>query len=224
MSDKVSRDHADLMALAAHEVRNPLSAALANLAFLSEVLPKDGDAAEALRDAEQAVSRVRQLIDDTLLAAQQGAGVLRLTRVLTPLEALLSAVTLAAQPDADQRRVIVSTRCEDGLAVHADPLPLSRAIEVLVEASLKWTRPHGRVLVGAERRGDDIAVFVAHDAPSLEGQPHLRAFADATEDSRPATFGFPLYYARCVAHAHGATLLAARTPQWPTELSILFRR
>jgi hypothetical protein len=224
MSERLLQEHAELMSLVAHDVKNPLSAALANLSFVADVTPAEGDAADAVRDAALAVSRVRQLIDDAVTTAHHAAGSLRLQRAVTRLAPIASAVVGEAQADAEQRRVSLDARCSDDLTVAVHPEYVRRALELLTEVSLRWVKPHGRVLVGAEVRGESDVIFVAHDARSLHDQPQLRAFADAPREARATAIGLSLYYARCVAEAHGASLVAAEVPGWPTELSIAFPR
>jgi signal transduction histidine kinase len=102
-------------------------------------------------------------------------------------------------------------------SAHVDASLVTRALELLIDAALRWGKPGGRIDVDAGVRGDVIAIRVRHDSCVLGEQARAKAFIDQGENAAPGAIGLSLYYAHCVAAAHGGKLVLKSQP---AELTI----
>lgn len=214
MSGSDSRDthlrrQVELMGLLAHDVKNPISAALANLAFVEQVGASDPEAGEAIRDASDAVKRVRQLLDDIVVATKHEAHLLDLHELRVPLEPVVAQAVGALAKDAQLRRTTIDVE-ETTASAKVDTALVSRALELLLDCALRWGKPGGRIAVRATA-GDEVTLSVSHDSCALGDQIRARAFIDHGA-SKPAAIGLSLYYAHCVADAHGGRLVLHAQP------------
>ncbi|GEM_PF-5981140 len=202
--------HVALMGLVAHDVKNPISAALANLAFVEQVGVADSDARDAIADAVDAVKRVRQLVEDLVVTSRHEANVLKLHRTVQPLDPLVNFAVAALVKDAELRRTGLDAHASTATAPVDGPT-VRRALELLVDCALRWGKPGGRVTVSAVATGEGAVLSVAHSACVLGDHARATAFM-SDHDAPPATIGLSLYYAHCVARAHGGRLVLRSEP------------
>jgi signal transduction histidine kinase len=215
--DAISRRQLDLMNLLAHDLKNPIGSALANLGFAEEATAGDPELPGALRDATAALHRILQIVDDIAVASRHEAGELVVRKQPCSALEIVNAVARTAIAEAGSGRIELS--CPPELTVSADAQLLRRALDAVVDASLRWAS-RGAILVGARDEGEDAVFFVAHDAPTLETEPRLRAFLERGAAAAPASIGLALYFARSVADAHGGKLVLRKAPGWATEIGI----
>src|ERR1019366_5006049 len=166
------REQLELMNLLAHDLKNPMGAALANLGFAEGAETTDPELPGALRDAPTAVKRVLQIVDNMTVASQHQAGELTVAKDPVVLRDVLEA--LVSAPAEDRTTVVVA--CPPDLCASADAELLRRALEALLEASTRWVGSRGKLLLGARKDGERVLVFVAHDLP-FEREPRLAALA-----------------------------------------------
>jgi signal transduction histidine kinase len=151
-------EKASHLAFVAHEIRNPLSTALWSVELLARMTPEErgGARGEKLsRMSLRALSRLRRLVEDHLLAARLDVGGIPVeveeipAREIFPGAAVLGASSLELE-------------LESGLAVVADPGLARRAVEGLLLAA---ARDSADVRVIGTRRGR-MARFRVTGAPA----------------------------------------------------------
>ncbi len=199
-----------LMGMVAHDVKNPISAALANLAFVEQVGVLDPDAREAITEAVDAVQRIRQLVDDLVVTSRHEANMLNLQRTNQPLDPLVSSVVLGLSKDAELRHIGLAAQATTATA-RMDGLLVRRAVELLVDCALRWGKSGGRVTVSAATIGEGAVIRVEHSSCVLGEQARATAFITDNE-APPAAIGLSLYYAHCVARAHGGAVVLQSQP------------
>src|SRR6185369_13933668 len=154
--------------LVVHDLKNPLSVVLANLAFAVEELRHadglvDPDVGQALVESQEAGRRLLRLITNLGDTARMEA-----SRLPTAAETV--AVGGLLRQIAAQRRVIAGAR-EIRVAVHVpaeieatvDADLLTRAIENVVDNALRYVSSGGNIVLSATRLGDDFEVAIGND-------------------------------------------------------------
>jgi len=189
----------------AHDLRNPLNVASGHL-NLAAARIEDGDSgAEAVADAQSAVDRMTELVEDVRSLASEGA-VVGDPEVVS-LRAVAEEAASTALPDA--ATLTVETDAGEWLA--ADPERLRTVFENLFRNS----REHG---------GDDVAVTVTSVGPRAGdcevgfsvvddgcgfGDSDTAQVFEQGYTTRPEGTGYGLSIVEAIVDAHGWTVSAA---------------
>ncbi|MDJ0866726.1 MAG: hybrid sensor histidine kinase/response regulator [Myxococcota bacterium] len=190
-ADRESAAKTGLLAAAGHDLRQPLHA----VSLLADALRNKLDDPE-LRSIVQRIGDATQDLDEMLTGlldrSKLDAGL-----VATPGPLALQEVFDAVERDfASQAESagavlrVVPTR----LFVRSDRQLLARIVRNLVSNALRYA-PGGHVLVGARRRGDEVAIEVRDDGrgiPEAEQQRIFEAFRQLPGAAHPGGLGLGL--------------------------------
>jgi signal transduction histidine kinase len=215
--DEVSRRNADLLERqrafvqnASHELRTPITVALAHAELLPGSMAGPG-AADAASDASIVVDeleRLRRLVDRLLLlATAERDDVAR----LAPAPLAQVADNALRRWEAVPRRWLRGPR--DDMTVLADADRLAVALDALLDNAVRFTRDGDRIEVSVRRDGSEAAVTVADSGPGIPGD-QLESVFDRFERAEPPgggahNFGLGLSIVRAIAQAHGGRVTAA---------------
>jgi signal transduction histidine kinase len=167
-----------LLALVAHDLRNPLSALQSNLGFLKGILPPERDAVEATDDGLVSVDALAHVIDNLELLGRvlgnrtEGAP----TRV--ELVAVARGVVARARNMAVSHGSTVGLEADaSGVVVRGRPELVTRAVSNLVYNGIQYSAARGgvRVTVAAERGAGVLRVFDA--GPKIPERLQIAAFS-----------------------------------------------
>jgi len=162
----------------AHEVRNPLNAALLQLTVLRRRLERPDCQPETLQPVaalvEQELQRLDRLVDDFIAFAQPRPLALRRTDVSSLCRTI--AATLA--PDAGAARVRLQLEIPDGVPVlEADPEGLQHVLLNLARNALEAMPGGGTLTLRVRPGADQVDIDVADTGPGFpEGAPVFDAF------------------------------------------------
>ncbi len=113
-------------------------------------------------------------------------------------------------PVGDDRVRVAFSVAEDLPLVCCDFAQLARAFTNLVENALAYSPPDTAVVVGAEQRGEKLAVWVEDRGPGVSDSEKASIFdkfyRGAASERRPAGTGLGLAITREIVRTHGATL------------------
>lgn len=202
----------------AHEIRNPLSAAVLNLEMLREEVDegRSQNSSELLEALEREVRRVERVLDDYLRFARMPAP--RKSRV--ELRSLVEDLVLFLGADANVRQVaLVEERGSRAAEVEGDPEQLRQMLLNLVRNAVEAVPPGGRVglrvLEGGRKQADpadplapDLAVAIVEiedNGPGIPTDVRERMF-QPFYSTKPLGTGLGLPLAQQVAAEHGGTI------------------
>ena len=201
----------DLVAVVAHDLKNPLNAVAMAATLLSKSAPAGAEGDRARRQTgiiTRSTDRMNRLIHDLLDVSAIDAGRLEIERQPHRVGLLVAEAVEAMAPMAHEKQLALER------AVAADIEPLSvlcdrdRLVQVfsnLVGNAIKFTDAGGRIVVSAERDGDAIAFAVADDGPGIAAEhlPHLfDRFWRVRGRKRDGT-GLGLWIVKGLVEAHG---------------------
>ena len=179
-------EKASHLAFVAHEIRNPLSTALWSVELLARMTAQErgGARGEKLsRMSMRALTRLRRLVEDHLLAARLDVGGIPIELEEIPAREIFpSASSIGAG----------SLELETGLVVVADPSLARRAIEGIL---LSAARGGADVRVVGTRRGR-VARFRAEGAPATAAELADPRRGDPG-DTRGAALALPVARRAC---------------------------
>lgn len=157
-----------------HDLRNPLSPILLQLAVLArKALP--GDVRDSLETVHRNVKQVERLVADLADVGKLLDG--RLAIVHTPMDAAdtLRDVYASFAPEAAWRGVDLVLDCPQALPVRADPIRVRQVLVNLVSNALKFTG-RGAVSLRGRLEGGEAVVTVEDTGRGLTADEQARLF------------------------------------------------
>jgi len=209
----------EVLAVVAHDLRNPLSTILMQAQVLRGSVDERDSAARKTSDRiERAAQRMNRLIQDLLDITRVEAGQLALDRAPLPMH------EVAAEAVEAQRMLTGAASVEIRLDA-AEPLPevfvdrhrVLQVFENLIGNALKFTPAGGRITVGAVAQSGAVLCYVRDTGPGIpaEAQPHLfDRFWQARRSGaqRRSGAGLGLAIVRGIVEAHGGRIWVESAP------------
>lgn len=194
----------------AHELRNPLTAALMALQRLRRTDPALGGGVVDL--LERNLRRTAGMIENALVESSLKLGVdAKLERV--DLSSFLRDIAQDAALEAQARRIAMVITTPDELVAHADPRLLRSAIINLVINALKFSRPDSSIEVEASRAGEQVVIAVADSCGGLPPGKADELFRPLVQRGENRTgYGLGLAIALQAVEAHGGTITLRDVP------------
>lgn len=214
----------ELVAVASHELKTPLTTLRMNLLMLGE---DAGGLSERQREVlATALLGCRELantIDELLDMARIEAGQLRLARELVDLRGVIEQSVAALRQRYEDARVALKVLPDDRPArVEGDPARLAMVFSNLLDNALKYTPAGGSVTVqvasgqnAAPGGGGPLHIAVTDTGPGVPAHLRDRVFekffrveqAGAEDQSGTRGAGIGLYLCRQIVEAHGGSIV-----------------
>jgi len=208
------RSRNELIAMLAHELRNPL----APISSALELLEKRTDDPQATARAHEIIGRqirlLTRLVDDLRDAARMSRGTLEIRRERVEVGDALATAIETARPLIEARgHQLQVGHCRESLCVDGDAARLSQVFANLLNNSAKYTEPGGVISVSCELV-DGCALVCVRDtgigiAPEVLPRIFER-FTQAEPHSRQSMggMGIGLALARQLVELHGGRIAA----------------
>jgi PAS domain S-box-containing protein len=200
----------DILGIVAHDLRNPLNSILMQAALLrvrrAHPEQRFQKPAEAI---ERAVARMNRLIEDLLDVTRMEAGGQSVEPARVPIQQVLSEAVESQKSLATSASV--ELRCEAARElpeVWADRDRLLQIFENLMGNALKFTKPGGRITVGAALEGEEVLFWVTDTGSGIpaEDQPHLFDRFWQARKARRSGAGLGLAIVKGIIEAHHGRL------------------
>jgi signal transduction histidine kinase/CheY-like chemotaxis protein len=181
-AEAANRAKSQLLAAASHDLRQPLhalglyAAALAARASALEWRPLVDNVQEGVAALE---AQFAQLLDLSRLEA----GALVPEPGAVPLGPFFAGLCAEFAPQAAARGLVLRV-VPSRLCAHSDPALLARIVGNLVANALRYTR-HGGVVVGARRRGTNVAIVVADTGVGIPPAELAHIFEEFYQVAQP---------------------------------------
>jgi two-component system phosphate regulon sensor histidine kinase PhoR len=159
-SPAVGDFYAVVLALAAHDLRQPLQIMMSAHEWLERSLTGDPER-EYLRRAGVAIAQLSGQLDSLVDMLRLYERRVSIKQVAVPLAPIFSGL-VHDNIDAARRKGIELRSCRTCLRVKSDATLLAAVLRNLIHNALKYTRPGGRILLGCRRRGAEVSIEV-HD-------------------------------------------------------------
>jgi signal transduction histidine kinase len=213
------RAREDLMAIVAHDLRNPLSAIILRSKIASEKLPPCTNAdfiKGTLERINHTARHMNELVGDLNLAAQFEAG--RLAVDLQPcsfkqaIEPAIERLGLLAQ----EKDITLEVKDEQaaGEVLSADFTRLSQIFSNLIGNAIKFTPKGGTVCVAAENRDDEVLFRISDTGPGIDAEalPHIfeKFWQVRTTGSG---MGLGLFITKLLVEAHHGRIWISSSPE-----------
>jgi signal transduction histidine kinase/FixJ family two-component response regulator len=203
-----SRD--EVLAVVAHDLKNPLNVIGVTAGSLLRRLPESSvrrPIQRIIRAAERAERLVRDLAEIT--AIETGRFSIE-RRGVEPADVILAALELQQGLAADASVIIAADLSPDVPAIEADEERLLEVLENLIGNSVKFTASGGSITVGAARRDGRVVFWVKDNGSGIAAAelPHIfDRFWHAKKTKRRGT-GLGLSICKGIVEAHGGRIWA----------------
>ena len=209
--EQANRLMTNFVALAAHELRTPVTTISGSAQTLREraheLTPEHREALEGLLQQES--ERLRRLIEQLLDLSRLDASAIEIAPQELPLRERVEQIVAGA---AGALQATVDVKIDRALVVRADQTALERIVGNLVANALR----HGEapVVVSAEPSDHHLRLRVVDHGPGVaeEFVPDLFERFSRSRQTKAAGTGLGLAIARAYARAHDGELLYAPTP------------
>jgi signal transduction histidine kinase len=198
-------------AFIAHELRDPLSAAMSSFLLLksSGQLPVENRFVGAV---DRGLHRTRELIDQTLQTARVASGI-ELRRQSTTLKILFEEAELGAASEAESKRIEIRSIIETDQRINLDTRLVRSALGNLVRNGVKYTSTDGVVELRGRIAAERVVIEVEDGCGGLPPGKVEQAFAPFVRlDNRQTGFGLGLAIAKQAVDAHGGSIRVQDLP------------
>lgn len=210
--ERLMQEKNDLMNMAAHDIRNPLSA----IQMFSEVLLDNPSLSQEqedlLKDIYESSTSTLNLVHSLLDIAQIEAGKLELHRIPTAVVGILEAQVRLQGVVARRKQIQIRLEVEPDLPdLPADGIRLQQVIENLLSNAIKFSPPETTVRVGVTQSADEMVIAVQDEGPGIPWGEQAQLFLPFGKVSVRPTAGEPstglgLAIAKKIVRAHGGRI------------------
>ena len=206
-------DPIQLLEIAAHDLRNPISGILAAGQYLLEdagaVL--DEQHLAMLQSIDASSRSMLRLIDDVIELANIESGELRLEMKAAEIQPLLNQAVSMSQAAADRKRVRLVMDSDTKSPVpflSIDPVKIFHAIDSLLASTVKFSRPGSRIEIGVGSRAGKATIWLRTDGSGISAGALRSLFNPFRKNrsTRPGVEGgiaLSLAKAKRIVEAHG---------------------
>lgn len=214
----VERMKDTLQDLLIHDLKNPLSAIVANLGYLERVggIRDNHDAVEAISHSVQATRRLQAMLLNLLDISRLETNSFPLAPADVDLDAMVASVVEENSALARMHGSDLGCGPATGLRAFVDPAALRRALGNLIENAVRHA---AHVTVAARRVPNSVVFEVADDGPGVPAAMRDAIFEKYTQvktDGRATASynrGLGLTFVRLAANAHGGDVSVECPPR-----------
>ncbi|MGE0133793.1 MAG: PAS domain-containing protein [Dehalococcoidia bacterium] len=202
----------DFLAMASHELRNPIAALMGNAQLLLRRGNFDRETAEVIVGQARHLERlVRDLLDVTAMATGQ----FRLRRASVDLVSIATEIASELQGGARMHRVHVR-RGPDAAPGSWDGDRLRQVVRNLVSNAIKYSPDGGEVAIDIEEAGGDVRLSVEDHGIGIPEEEQERIFGrfyrSDSGSGRIDGLGLGLDVTKALVEAHGGSIDVASSP------------
>lgn len=210
---RLQRARRDFVANISHELRTPLT----SIGLLCDALEATASSSESrslVATISSEVGAMTRLVNDMLDLTQIEDGRLPLRLATCRAVDLIESAVSRLRPQAEQKAVAFAVKAAPELQVLADEDKMGRVLTNLLDNAIKYSAPHGLILVAAERfevdgqPGGDVVFSVTDEGLGIPTGDLPRVFERffksdrARERSSRVGAGLGLAIARHLVEAH----------------------
>lgn len=198
----------DVLAIVAHDLRNPLDRIAASVELLLDETLDAGSRPRLLAVMERTVAGMNRLVRDLLDAASIDTGRPALVRHSCDVVAVLETVRELYHTQAEARQIRLAFHAGDAPAVNADQGRVVQLLGNLLTNAIRLTGAGGTIEVRAERVEVMVKFMVADTGPGIAPHDLPLVFDRFWQGRREAqgSAGLGLAIARGIVEGHGGSI------------------
>jgi signal transduction histidine kinase len=213
-AERASRMRDDVLAVVAHDLRNPLHTLQLSAQAMAEPNMTVPMRQRQVRLITRLVESMNRLIDELLDIGRIEAGSFPVSKAPIRLKSVLDDTVSTFAPQARERGISLTREDVSPLGiVVCDRDQVMRVLWNLVGNAVKFTPPSGRVTLIAGRDHDMVEISVTDTGPGLSEEDLALVFERFWQADRTRRFGtgLGLVIAKGIVEGHGGSIWAEST-------------
>lgn len=197
-----------VMAILAHEIKNPLQAIQGNLDVLSAYELEPDEREETLRICRSELRRLTDITQGVLGLSRTGPETYRPVAVAQAWQQTLGLVSRQIQDAGIEVEVDLPA---DLPSIHGS---MEQVVQVLLNLALNAIESMpsgGRLEITGSRQGDTVVVAVTDNGPPIP-EDHLDRLVEPFFTTKPEGTGLGLFVSHTIVQQHGGSLIATNLP------------
>jgi PAS domain S-box-containing protein len=209
-AEQATRARDDILAVVAHDLRNPLNTVSMAIGLMLETTPVERIQERRQQEiVRRAADRMNRMIQDLLDVKRMESGHLTIDVKPEAVDALVNDTLEMLRPIATGSSIIMEARIADDLPqVLADSARMQQVLSNLVGNAVKFTSRQGRIIVSAERFEGEVRFAVIDTGAGIppEQVPHIFGRFWQAKSSDRRGIGLGLAIAKGIVEAHGGRI------------------
>lgn len=204
-----TRDRDDMLAIVAHDLRNPLNTIYMGSELAIEMAGPNAVDARQLDQIRRAAMQMNRLIEDLLEATRLKNGQLALELARMNIAAVIAEAHEMLAPLAQRQGIALERNVQDALPdMTGDRTRLLQVLSNLVGNALKFTPRAGIVRIEARSNGSDVVVEIIDTGPGIAAEqlPHIFGRFWQAKGTDRRGVGLGLSIAKGIVEAHNGTI------------------
>jgi signal transduction histidine kinase len=203
-ADEAARAREQMLAVVAHDLRNPLAAIAWNTSALAQA-SADPKMRRRVAAIEQSARRMDTLISDLVEATRLEHGGVQLTLAAEDVDGIVQETAEMFGPAARDKGLTIEARPAGGLTAMCDRERVMQVLGNLVGNALRFTPEGGRITLRTEPQQDRVRFEVQDTGAGIPSQDLPHIFERYWNSDRKGS-GLGLYIAQNLVHAHGGQI------------------
>ena len=198
----------DVLAIVAHDLRNPLDRISASVALLLDDTLEPASRPRLLGVMERTVASMNRLVRDLIDAASIDSGRLALDRQPVAVAALLEHARELYAPHAVGKQLRLECHADDALVIHADQGRILQLLGNLLTNAIRLTVSGGQIDIRAVAVGDMVEFAVSDTGPGIAEHDLPLVFERFWQGRREArgSAGLGLAIGKGIVEGHGGQI------------------
>jgi PAS domain S-box-containing protein len=208
----------DLTAMIYHDLRSPLANIVSSLDVLFGMVPEDDreTVLTILKIAENSTDRIQRLVSSLLDVNRLESGQPVADQKVVETLPLIERAVRDVEPIAQGRRQTIQTELAKGLPpIWVDEDMARRVLINLMENSVKFTPPDGKLEVGARHEENWVHIWIKDNGPGIPASEQERIFDKFTRlrgTNKSSGLGIGLAFCRLAVLGHGGKIWVESEP------------
>lgn len=212
VAEQAQQRQSELLAVVAHELRNPMAPLLTAAALIGRVEPWELPRMQGV--IERQVAHLGRLVDDLLDVSRVKTGKLHLIRSVVNLNKVIELAVQACRPAIDTRlQSLQISLPAPPVMVHGDQIRLTQVLSNLLDNASKYTPNSGAIGLAMTRHGGTVVVAISDTGIGITKDALTHVFEPFVQESHAIGFnrdglGIGLTLVRELIESHGGSVVA----------------
>lgn len=226
--EDVDRLKTEFLTNVSYELRSPLTSIIGFTEILRQQLFGELNDKQRtyLEDIFKSSKQLEALINDVLDISSIEAGYMKLNLDRFGIHAMLAAVVTLVQERLRDNNLTLEFKCDTDIGkMYADETRIKQVVFNLISNSIKFTRPGGSIILGADIISDDYISIWVQDTGQGIAQSYLKDVFNKFEKSKvKGGTGLGLSVAKNFVELHGGTIQIESEEGKGTKVTCSFPR
>lgn len=213
--ERINKLKDQMLGMAAHDLRNPLSVIQNYADFLMEDIKKGSarkEQYELAKEIKDSSEYMVQIVEGMLDISAIESGSISLNRDEVDLNKLIQRAVSLNRPSAEKKNIRLDINlCGEGCTKTIDYHKFQQVLNNLISNAIKYSEKDTTTTVGVEKDKTDVAIYVADEGQGIPEedrdklfQPFAKINVEATAGEKSTGLGLAI--SKKIVEAHGGTI------------------